>query len=460
MVLDFDKSTTAASTLKLDLSGGITSINTITMNNSAQVLEIGPSTTLTITVAETFFDGTVRMAGGTIVDAKGITLGNQGVSGTIVGFGTIAADITGGGTKTSVNTVTASGGTLVLTGAFDQGKAALVAAINSTVVSDLKFDGTATVGTAALPGTIAINSAFQTLEIGALGALTITGQEIVTNGTIRMDGGSLTDTAGLVIDTAATLIGKGLITAGTTLSGDGTVKASGGTLELGSDLTAATLSTSFQIDSVNGSVLRIDGAVEPQVTLDFLGDTGVLELMDVVGGVLQGFDGRIAGFGVARECDRPDEPNLHKCPGHQRGAVGQHDNGVQWYHHRRHARADRIPVHGAYAMVQVDATLGGSVTYFSATNRPRHRSAWSWRRPATAASRATASLTRRAIDLRHRRGRRTLSLCSLAERRSAPPRLAPTATGRPRPPRWPKAPTPSPPRSPTRSAISPPPPPR
>ena len=100
-----------------------------------------------------------------------------------------------------------------------------------------------------------INNASQTLEIGALGALTMTGLDIVTNGTIKMDGGSLTDTSGIVIDTAATLIGKGLITAGTALSGDGTVKASGGTLELGSNLSALT-PTVFDIDSVDGSVLK------------------------------------------------------------------------------------------------------------------------------------------------------------------------------------------------------------
>ena len=124
MVLDFDVSTTAASTLKLDLSGGVTSDLNIRMNNAFQVLEIGPSTTLTINAAETFSNGTVRMSGGTVVDTFGITVGGQGGPGNIIGFGTIAADLSGGGKKGQIDTVTASGGTLVLTGGLTAGTAA------------------------------------------------------------------------------------------------------------------------------------------------------------------------------------------------------------------------------------------------------------------------------------------------------------------------------------------------
>ena len=95
---------------------------------------------------------------------------------------------------------------------------------------------------------IVINNAAQTLEVGVAGALTVTGLQLVTNGAIRMDGGSLTDTSGIIIDTAATLSGKGLVTAGTALSGVGIVKASGGTLELAADLNPrpwATTSTAW-----------------------------------------------------------------------------------------------------------------------------------------------------------------------------------------------------------------------
>jgi hypothetical protein len=82
VVLDFDVSTTLGSTLKLDLSGGVTSAFNIRMNNANQVLEIGPSTTLTITALETISKGTLRMSGGTVADTFGMVVGGQGAPGT------------------------------------------------------------------------------------------------------------------------------------------------------------------------------------------------------------------------------------------------------------------------------------------------------------------------------------------------------------------------------------------
>ena len=49
-----------------------------------------------------------------------------------------------------------------------------------------------------------------------------------------------------------------------------------------SDLTAAGMA--FDVDTATGSVLRVDGAVAPGVTLSFLGTSGVLELAD---GIIQ-----------------------------------------------------------------------------------------------------------------------------------------------------------------------------
>jgi large repetitive protein len=359
VVLDFDASTTAASTLKLDLSGGITSAGVIKMNNTLQVLEIGPSTTLTIGLAETFSNGTVRMKGGTVSDALGITVGKGAAPGNIIGFGTIAADLLGGGQNGQTDTVTASGGTLVLTGGWNAGKAAFIAAVDSIPGSDLEF-----VGTASLAQPIVINSASQTLEIGALGALTMTGLDIVTNGTIKMDGGKLTDTSGIVIDTGATLIGTGLITAGTALSGDGTVKASGGTLELGSDLSALT-PTVFDIDTVAGSVLKVDGAVATGVTLGFLGATGALELADVVGGVLQGFSGKIAGLNVgASATTATNEINI-QTPITKAVLTGSTITVLNGATTVGTLALSAAPVHGAYAVVRSDATLGGSDIFLS-----------------------------------------------------------------------------------------------
>ena len=169
-------------------------------------------------------------------------------------------------------------------------------------------------------------------------------------------------------------------------------KANGGTLKLGSDLTAIALTTSFQIDSVNGSVLRIDGAVDPLVTVAFLGSSGVLELMDVAGGLLQGFNGKIASPRGKR--DHRDEQDQHPGRGHQRRALGQHDHGVQWRHHRRHPRTGHHPnsrrVHaGAGRRPRWAAAI-----YFSATQPPLTPAGLvPGGRQATAATRATISPT-------------------------------------------------------------------
>ena len=58
--------------------------------------------------------------------------------------------------------------------------------------STLQFNGSATSASA-----ISISNTNQTFTVGATGALTINGAESVTNGTITLSGGSLTDSAGV-----------------------------------------------------------------------------------------------------------------------------------------------------------------------------------------------------------------------------------------------------------------------
>ncbi|HEY0422974.1 MAG TPA: Ig-like domain-containing protein [Rhodopila sp.] len=358
VVLDFINTGTLASTLKLDLSGGVTSAANIKMSNAAQTLEVGANTSLTILAAETVANGTLRMSGGTVTDTLGITVGGQGTPGTIIGFGTIAANLIGGGAKATTDTVTASGGMLDLIGSFSAGAATFLAKIDSTSASTLKFDGNAIVGQP-----ITINSAFQTLEIGALGTLTMTGLDIVTNGTIKMDGGMLADTAGIVIDTAATLTGFGLVAAGTTLSGDGIIKASGGMLELASDLTAST--TLFDVDNVAGSVLKVDGAVASVATLSFLGATGALELADVTAGVLQGFSGKIAGLNVGASATIPTNAiNIQAVVSKAvlAGSTLTIFNGSTIV---AALALSATPVQGAYAVFRANATLGGYDVFLS-----------------------------------------------------------------------------------------------
>lgn len=71
----------------------------------------------------------------------------------------------------------------------------------------------------AAGGAIAISNSNQTLEIRAAGNLTIGAAESVTNGTIQVDGGTLTVAPGLTIGTGAVLIGMGTVAASTAIGG-------------------------------------------------------------------------------------------------------------------------------------------------------------------------------------------------------------------------------------------------
>ena len=150
--------TSGTSLLQLDLEGGVTSAAPISMTSNSQTLQVSKGN-LTINGAQNVSSANIVMAGGTITDTSGITLGGtpNTANGTISGFGTVAADLSRSGTG-SADTVTASGGTLDLTGTFGAG---LVAKIDSTKASSvLKFDGTATSN-----GAISISNANQSLEI-------------------------------------------------------------------------------------------------------------------------------------------------------------------------------------------------------------------------------------------------------------------------------------------------------
>ncbi len=263
--------TNLASVLKLD--GTATSAGAITINNANQTLEIGGFGALTIGAAENVTGGQITLDGGTLTDGNGISFGNAAGSGRLSGFGTVAANLTRVGAG-GANTITASGGTLEVTGTFGAG---LVAAIGTTSASVLKFDSG---GTAAA---LTINNANQTLEIGGSGTLTLTGRQNVRLGKIAMSGGALTDSSGIVIGDGAnvgTLIGFGTISAATSITKGGTgignlVEASGGTLILGAAIGAAT-GLAYQIAATVSSVMELDGAVGVGNTFTFLGAAGDL----------------------------------------------------------------------------------------------------------------------------------------------------------------------------------------
>jgi hypothetical protein len=148
-----------------------------------------------------------------------------------------------------------TGGTLDVTGTINSG---VVLAIGTAAPSDLKIESKATSAAA-----ISITSSNQTLEVGASGALIISAAESITNGTIQLDGGSLTDKSGLTLGSGSNLTGFGTVTTGTTaateLQGAGTVTASGGTLTFADAVDQTGTATTFQI--ANGAKLAFNGAV-------------------------------------------------------------------------------------------------------------------------------------------------------------------------------------------------------
>ena len=282
--------TGSPSTLKID--GTATSAAAITLNNANQTLEIGASASLTINAAQTATNGTIKIDGGTLTDASGITLTSPAA---LTGLGTIAANTALSGT----GTVTASGGTLDLLGTVNSG---LVLAIGTTAGSLLKIDGTAVSASA-----ITLNNANQKLEIGAAGSLTINAAETITNATVQLDGGTLNAAGGLT-NTSGTIIGSGTLTGA--LSGAGTIEASGGTLDITGNITASGV-TGLKINNDSPTTtLRLDGTVASGNTITFLGSTGVLALTnfsnaDTSNAALLGFSGTVAGLSVSSTTSAP-----------------------------------------------------------------------------------------------------------------------------------------------------------
>ena len=231
--------TTAGSDLKIE--GTATSAAAITINNTNQTLEIGATGSLTIGAAQPVTSGKIQIDGGTLTDGSGLTIGALA---TLTGKGTVAANIAAG-----IGTITASGGTLHLTGTVASGPTLAIANVASSVLS---IENTAT---AAAP--IAITGSNQTLAIGASGNLTINGgTESITNGTISLAGGTLTDSSGLTIGALATLTGKGTVAANIG-AGTGTITANGGTLHLTGTVASGPALT---IANVVSSVLSIENA--------------------------------------------------------------------------------------------------------------------------------------------------------------------------------------------------------
>jgi hypothetical protein len=122
--------TTAGSDLKID--GTAAAASAIAISSANQTLEIGANGSLTISAAESLTKGKIKLDGGTLTDAAGLTIGSGAL---LTGKRTVAAPLSGSGT------IRASGGTLDLIGTVSSGP---LLRIDTTAGSNLKIDGVAT----------------------------------------------------------------------------------------------------------------------------------------------------------------------------------------------------------------------------------------------------------------------------------------------------------------------------
>jgi hypothetical protein len=222
-----------ASASTLEFSGGTASMNAITINNANQTLEVGVSSNLTITGAESTTNGTILLAGGTLTDTSGLTIGSGAK---LTGFGSV-------GTGTSVNgtgTITASGGTLEFKSAVDTSSATT---FHIASTGTLKFDGA--VGTASIHPTITFDSAGGVLDLSSISGETSNFHGTIT-GLRSGDQINFSDAASGTLSFATSFTGG--VTTVTVKDGSTTV----GAVELNGNYTAAhfALSETGHIDTL------------------------------------------------------------------------------------------------------------------------------------------------------------------------------------------------------------------
>ena len=307
-------------TLRLD--GVVEAQNAVSLTSFLQTLELGATGTLTIDQSQTVSgSAAIQLAGGTLIDTHGITLGAAGSLnvGNIFGFGLLAAPIESGVGTAAGGFVIASGGTLEVTGSVGSNVAMN---IDSVTPSNLKLDGTvvATFGFNNGSTVAVITSANQKLEIGATAQVRIDVAQTVVAGTIQLDGGLLIDTSGIYLGndvSAGTIVGSGTILTPILTSGiasGNTIIASSGTLNLvgsiasGISLAIASLSpTTLQIGNAE-SIAAAIGITNANQTLRIV-NTGALTLgqaetisagsVILAGGNLLDPSGMVLGSGAA-----------------------------------------------------------------------------------------------------------------------------------------------------------------
>jgi hypothetical protein len=133
--VSFNINNSAATTLELDLSGGVTTPGAFNLTSANQTLELAAGT-LTIQQAQVLAGGNLQIAGGTLDDAGGLAIN----TGNLSGFGTIDASTAISGTG---GAITATGGTLVLADSLGN---SLAQSISIAASSALELGGGAGTG--------------------------------------------------------------------------------------------------------------------------------------------------------------------------------------------------------------------------------------------------------------------------------------------------------------------------
>ncbi|WP_294540663.1 Hint domain-containing protein [uncultured Rhodoblastus sp.] len=293
-------------TLTINLGGWSTTL----LRGAGDVLALGSNTLRVDSASGTpdFYlsSGLLTLAGGSVNITRATLRLESGA--TISGHGTLYSDSiisTGSGTG---GALTASGGVLnVSTTNLIQNH--IVLGVDASVASDLEIFGIANQAAA-----IDLHDGNQTLGLGNTGALTITAKQVVTGGTVKLDGGtaSLTDTYGVNLGGGSFLSGAGTVTvgSGTGVPGPGSGFNGGGTVTAkfvsplsytltfngGVDQTGS--ATNFSIES--GATLAFKGLVGTSggisPTVSFQTDFTAVETLDLSAAPLGSFFGNIQNF--------------------------------------------------------------------------------------------------------------------------------------------------------------------
>ncbi len=197
--------------------------------------------------------------------------------------------------------------------------------------------------------------------------LAVTPSAILTvNGTISLGVNTIIDGTGMLSANGAVSGGGTIAATGGLfiLSGTGSI-AGGGVLDLASNVTSA--STSYDIDAVSGSVLELAA---------FLGSLGTLELADIAGGLVQGFNGTIAGLSIGSSGTVPTNAVNIQAPITSASLSGSQItvlNGTTTV-----ATLQLSAVSGsAYAAVAADSALGGYDVFLTSVAPANPTVTWS-----------------------------------------------------------------------------------